>query len=696
MKKILSLAVAAFAFQCATAQVTIDRTKKPAAGPAPVISFGDPVKFVMPNGMTVLVVENHKLPRVRAMLNIDAGPVIEGKKAGVLNLMGQMLEEGTTNKPKDQFDEAIDLIGANINMASNGGYISSLTRYFDKAFSLFADALRNPAFPQESFDKLRTQTITGLKTSEKSATTIANRVGPALAYGKNSAMGEFVSEETIKNLTLNDVKQAYKSYITPSRSYLTFIGDITPATARAIATKYLGTWTGVQLPVPAAPIVENLKSPEIDFVDVPTAVQAEISTTDLISNPLSSPDYHALLVANQILGGGAESKLFMNLREKHGFTYGSYSRVGNGRFQAQFKASAAVRSDKADSAVAEMLNEIQNMRDGKITPEELAMAKAKFNGSFAIGMEDPANTATYATNILINGLQKDFYKTYLQKINSVTVDDIKRVANQYFGKDNSRILIVGNGSKILPNLTRLGYPVKMYDKWADPVVANTGTNVPQTAKTSDGISAYSIIENYLKAIGGKDEVKKVNTTKATYSTEIMGRAAEGTEIKMNPSSRYTDMKMGPMTIFQTAFDGVKGYAGQMGKKDPITPEEAKDYLDEKGVIPQLYYNGADFKTEYTGTGKVGSEDAYKLKITKPSGAVAVEYYSTKTDLLLREETTQKQNGQEVNVSADYSDYRKVGGVLFPFTISRNIGEMNIDIKVKDLKVNEGVTAADFN
>src|SRR5882757_10428695 len=136
MKKILSLAVAAFAFQCTMAQVTIDRTKKPAAGPAPVISFGTPVTFQMPNGITVLVVENNKLPRVRATLNIDAGPVIEGKKAGVLNLMGQMLEEGTTTKPKDQFDEAVDLIGANLNMASNGGNISSLTRYFDKAFSL--------------------------------------------------------------------------------------------------------------------------------------------------------------------------------------------------------------------------------------------------------------------------------------------------------------------------------------------------------------------------------------------------------------------------------------------------------------------------------------------------------------------------------------------------------------------------------
>jgi zinc protease len=695
MKKIISFAVAAVFFASTTAQIKIDRTKKPAAGAAPVISIKDPVTFVMPNGMTVLVVENHKLPKVSASLNIDAGPIIEGKKAGVMQLMGQMLEEGTQSKPKANFDEAVDLLGANLGMSSNGGFVSSLTRHFDKAFSLFTDALKNPAFPQESFDKLKTQTITGIKTTEKSASAISARVVSALSYGKQSAQGEFITEESIKALVLNDVKEAYKKYITPSRSYLTFVGDITPAAAKALVLKALGTWSGTKLPVPAAPLAENVTSTEINFVDVPTAVQGEISVSNLISNTLNNPDYHALLLANQILGGGAESKLFMNLRETHGFTYGSYSRVGNGRFQAQFRASAAVRSDKADSAVAEIINEIKNMRDGKMTEEELNSAKAKYNGSFALGMEDPANTATYASNILINGLQKDYYKTFLQKINRVTMADVQRVAQKYFSDKNARIVMVGNAAKILPNITRFGYPVKMYDKYANPVADKPKTDVNETAKTSDGVSAYSVIENYLKAIGGKEEVKKINSVKTTFSTDIMGRSMDGTEMKMNPSLRYSNIKMGAMTVFESSFDGTKGYMGQMGQKKDLTPEEAKDFLDEKGVIPQLYYNGADYKTEYIGTGKVGDQDAYKLKVIKPSGKLSVEYYSVKTDLLLKEEATEKQNGQDVSTSVEYSDYRKIGNVLFAFGVNRNIGEMNIDMKVKEMKVNEGVSATDF-
>jgi predicted Zn-dependent peptidase len=150
----------------------------------------------------------------------------------------------------------------------------------------------------------------------------------------------------------------------------------------------------------------------------------------------------------------------MNLREKHGFTYGSYSRVGSGRYQSQFTASAAVRTDKVDSAIAEMIHEILNMRDGKITAEELEIAKAKYNGSFALKMEDPATTANYASNILINNLPKNFYSVFLQKINAVTIDDIQRVAKNYFSEDRGRVVIVGNAKKYCPTWQDWGIPLR--------------------------------------------------------------------------------------------------------------------------------------------------------------------------------------------------------------------------------------------
>ena len=453
MKKILSIALLLFGLQTGFAQ-TVDRSKQPEPGPAPVIKIQDPVIFKLANGVTVLVVEDHTFPKVNASFSIDRGPVYEGDKAGVLTLMGGMLNEGSISITKEKFDAGTDLMGASVGLSSGGGGVSSLTRYFKPSFLLFADALKNPAFKEASFDKLKQQTLQGIKSGEKSAAAIAGRMVNALSYGKNTAMGEFATAESVGKITLQDVKDAYKNYMTPSRSYLVFTGDITPAEAKKIATESLGTWKGKTLTFPKIASVQNVPATEINFVDVPSAVQAQLYVTNLIENPLSNPDYFALALTNQILGGGFEGKLFTNLREKRGFTYGSYSSIGNGRFQSIVNSNAQVRNEKADSAVAEILVELKNMQEGNFTQADLDLAKAKYNGSFALGMENPALGATYATNILINNLPKDFYKTFLQKINAVTLADIKRVSQKYLSTANARILIVGKAEQIMPNLGR--------------------------------------------------------------------------------------------------------------------------------------------------------------------------------------------------------------------------------------------------
>ncbi|HMO61265.1 MAG TPA: pitrilysin family protein [Ferruginibacter sp.] len=695
---LIFILVGIFFIQPATAQTKkIDRTKRPVAGPAPVVTIKEPAQFNLPNGMTVLVVENHKLPRVRATLNIDFGPVKEGDKAGLLDLMGNMLSEGTTSMPKDAFDEAVDIIGADVNLNAGGGTVSALTRYFDKAFSLMADAVRNPAFTQESFDKLKSMTLTGLKANEKSAPAIADRVYEALSHGKQTALGEFTTEETVKKLTLADVKDAYNNYITPSRSYLIFVGDITPAAAKALAEKAFGSWKGKQLSLPVIPPVENPGRTEINFVDMPTAVQGELRIGNLVNNPMNNKDYHALLLANHILGGGSESKLYTNLREKHGFTYGSYSKVGSGRFQNTFTASAAVRTDKVDSATAELFKEILNMRDGNITAEELSNAKAKYNGAFAIGMEDPARTAEYAYTILINSLPKDFYSTYLQKINAVTLDEIKAVSKNYFSESNSRIVIVGNAAKIIPKLMRLGYPIKKYDRFAEPVPDKpVEVNAGETNKTTDNISAYEIIESYLKAVGGKEAIKNVNTITATISLDMMGRSFEGVDKRMNPNKQFTELKMGSMTIMKRVFDGKQGYMQQGPQKKEFNEQEIKEALDEKGVIPQLFYmTDAGYKTDYLGTGNTNGEATYRLKVTMPSGKVSIQEYAVKTGLLLKEESVTVIQEQEIAEVVEYKDYTKAGPLLLPAEITRNTGGQEFTIKLSGFKINEGVTENDF-
>jgi zinc protease len=470
MKKFIMIAAGALLMQYAQAQVKIDRTKQPKAGPAPVLTIKDPVVYKLANGITVLVVEDHRLPKVTATYTIDAGPITEGSKAGVMNLMGNMLNEGTKTMPKAAFDEAVDKIGATVNLNSDGGFTSALTRYFSSAFKLMGLALKEPAFTQESFDKLKTQELTSLKSQAKSAKAIAARVTNALTYGKTHPDGEFETETSVQNLTLADIGDAYGKYITPSRGYLTIIGDIKPADAKALATAVFGSWKGATLTLPVLATVPNPDKTEIDVIDVPSAVQSEIKVVNLVDLKKNDPDYFPALLANYILGGGPESRLFMDLREKHGFTYGAYSSLGSGRFQSMFQAQAAVRTPKTDSATVAFLDEIKRIRTEKVSDEDLSNTKALYNGSFALGLEDPARTATFASTILINNLPADFYKTYLQKVNAVTADDIQRVAQKYINYDNTRVVITGNASKMLDGVKKTGYPVKLFDSFANPVV----------------------------------------------------------------------------------------------------------------------------------------------------------------------------------------------------------------------------------
>jgi zinc protease len=691
MRKILIVVIGALFMINAMAQIKIDRTKQPKPGPAPVISFADPVMYNIPNGITVLVVENHKLPKITASYYIDYGPVTEGSKAGNLTMMGQMLSEGNTTMIKAQFDEAVDQIGAEVSLDATGGNVSALTRYFDKAFMLMAEALRKPAFPQESFDKVKSLTLTDLKATEKSAKAISERVVNALTYGLDHPNGEFATEQTINNITLDDIKKAYAKYITPSRGYLTFVGDIKPKEAKALAEKAFADWKGASLTLPKLNEVKNPEKTEVDFVDVPNAVQSELTVINLVNLPMSNPDYFPALLANQILGGGADSRLFMNLREKHGFTYGSYSDISAGRWQTTFDASASVRNEKADSAVGEILKEINRMRTEKASDEELKDAKAIYNGNFALGLENPARTASFARNILINDLPKDFYRTYLQKINAVIVDDVQRVAQKYFNYSNARVIVVGKAEAVQPNLAKSGYNIKMYDKLAKPVAAKTAAAV--------NMSANEIIAKYIAAVGGEEEIKKINSILMIGEMNMQGNTLNVIQKIMTPNLQLMDISMGGQSVMHQVFNGSTGYQTQMGNKQDLSEDELAKYKETKGFVQQLFYKTDGYKLEVSGVEKVGDNDAYKVKVTSPSGRTSTEYYDAATGYLVKEDKTLKVNGQELQQSVEHSNYKKAGNIMMPFTneisVQSPTGSQDFTIEIKDVKLNEGVMAEDF-
>jgi len=256
--KILSIIALVF-MSITTLQAQVDRSIQPKPGPAPKINIGKPQSFTLSNGLKVMVVENHKLPRVSLSLRLDNPPVVDGDKAGVSELTGAMLGKGSKTITKDAFNEEVDYMGARLNLSAGGGFATSLSKYFNRLVTLMADASINPNFTQKEFDKEKEKTLEGIKSEEKSIKAVAGRVKDLLAYGKNHPYGEFVSKESITNVTLADVSKHYQNYFVPDNAYLVVIGDVKFNDVKEVVTEHFSNWRKGLAPSISIPNAKNVQ-----------------------------------------------------------------------------------------------------------------------------------------------------------------------------------------------------------------------------------------------------------------------------------------------------------------------------------------------------------------------------------------------------------------------------------------------------
>ena len=682
--------ILAFLFVTVSITAQIDRSQQPKPGPAPKISLEKPTEYELKNGLKILIVENHKLPRVSYNLTIDRDPIIEGDKAGVTSLLGSMLGNGTTNISKDDFNEEVDFLGARLNFGFSGGFASSLTKYSDRILQLLADAAMNPLLTNEEFDKEKDKLLEGLKSQAKSVDAVAGRVGGALSYGAEHPYGEFVTEETVNSVSFDDIQSYFTKYFGPNDAYLVVIGDVNTKEVYKRIKKYFGKWkkaSDISSFVPEAN--QNVEALEINFVDMPNAVQSNISITSNVKLKMSDSDYHAVLIANKIFGGGFNSYLNMNLREANGWTYGARSSVGTDKYISRFSAGAAVRNAVTDSAIVETIKEIKRFQSEPVEASALANAKAKYVGDFVLALERPSTIAQYAISTKINELPEDFYATYLEKINAVSIVDVQRVANKYFTADNARFIVVGKGSEVVANLEKLGIPIKYFDKYANP------TEKPEFSKPiPEGVTASSVMASYIEAIGGKAAVESVQTMLFNAEVTIEGAPFKPTAVikAMAPNKSSMEMSIAGMgTIMKQKFDGTTGYAEQQGMKQPMSEEDVAEQASQKGLFPEAHYTADEI--ELMSLSDLDGTDVYKIKVKGVSESF--RYYDANSGLLLREEATEEAQGQSVTTITVHSDYRAVDGVMIPFGRKITAGPQVFGFNASEVVVNSGVTEADF-
>ena len=671
MKKIaIGLLVTLLATGIAFAQ--LDRSKLPASGPAPEIKIAEAETFTLANGLKVFVVKNTKLPRVSFELVFVRDRSLEGDKAGLTTFIGDMMMGGTIYRTKDVLDQQINLYGASLNVTSRSVSASFLKKNQVAVLELMTDVLFNPVFSQSELDKLKKQSLTRLATAKEDPYVISRRLSNAVLYGKNHPNGEFSTEQTIKNITLEDVKGYYATYFKPNMASLVIEGDMDKAEAERVVNQYFGTWKKGVVPTYTYPMPVRAVKQAVALVDRSSSKDSRIEIMQPVSKKNSDTDD----ISNELLGQIFRSRLNMNLSEKKGYTDFVISNI----VPSLINASASVRSEVTDSAVYEILYEINNLVNNGVTQEELDKVKAANAKSFLLGLR----RFPYWVNLMGFDFSlpdfKDYYATYLQKMNSYTVADINAIAKRLIDPDKFTIMIVGNGAEIREKLAQFGEVVE-YDNMGEQLVADAA------------MTAEKVLEKYLTAVGGADKVAAVKTAKISMDANVMGTPRTIDFVYDSQNGRYVQKVSSSGNVIQkTSLANGKGSISEQGKTIEMDPTQLAEAQLNSYLFPEAVYKANGYTVLLDGLKDLEGTPAYKVIITAASGAKLINYYAQDSGLKVKYENLA--SGEDTY----YGDYQAKNGVLLPmsWTIKSPQIPVPLEAKVTSLELNVPVTDADIN
>jgi zinc protease len=447
---------------------------KPAA--ASKLTLPTPKEFKLENGLSVLLVEQHDLPVFAANLVVLSGSEANpADKPGLASFTADMLDEGTGRRSTLQFADEVEAIGAMLKTNSTADdstiAVRALKKNADAAFDLMADAALHPAFDPKELERVRKQRITAILQERDDPNQVSRIVFYRAVYGDKHPYGfmELGTEGAAKQITRDDLVKFWSAGYVPQDSALVIAGDLTQAEARALAEKYFGAWKGqahrTEVPAPQAPELRR-----IVIVDKPGAPQTRLRIGE-VGVARSTPDYAALEVMNAMLGGLFSSRINMNLREKHGYTYGAGSaflyRRGPGPF---FAGLGGVRTDVTAPSVKEIFNELERMRTTDLTRQELVMSKDSISRSLVGLFESTPSAAASVGDLFVYNLPLNYYTDLPSTIDRVTTQDVRRVAEKYLKLDSMVIVAVGDRAKIEPELNHLKLgQVELRDLDGNPV-----------------------------------------------------------------------------------------------------------------------------------------------------------------------------------------------------------------------------------
>lgn len=667
----------------------LDRSNVPAAAPAKAISIADPVVFKTANGITVILSENHKIPRVSFNLTVGNGSHLEGQKAGISDLAGDLILSGTTTRSKDEIDSKKDYIGASINAGQRSLNLTCLTKHLDEGLSIFSDILLNANFPQSEFDRVVKKWESNLMTVKSSPEAMGNNALMSSLFA-NHPYGEIVTETSLSKITRDDVQQYFKQTFAPEGSYLVIVGDITKAKAEEVVNKYFSSWTGQSLAKVDYPSAKNLNGNRVIFVKKPGAVQSYVQVAFPLNIKTGDANHIPLSVTNSIFGGqGFGTRLMQNLREDKAYTYGSYSSVNIEEQGAYLKAGGNFRTEVTDSAIFQLLFELDRITDSYVTDDELSLTKSVMVGSFGRSLEHASTIARFALNIERYGLDKDYYKNYLTNLEAVNKDKVLEIAQKFFTAKNCYIIVVGNES-VIESLKQFDADgkIEIVDAFGKPV---------QEMKKAD-ITAEELFKRHsfyvTTSTSEKQRDKILKKIKSVTQDVEMNMSQVPFPLKSvqfwgAPNSEVMTVEAQGMVVQKTYFDGKTGYSSNMqtGKTD-LTAEEVAAKNKSVGLIPEINYAASGMSYELLGIENQNGTDMYVVKLHDGENEI-YDYYNTQTYSKIKRLTISSDPEAGGDSVVTYSDYKSVNGVLFPHTIVLQFGELAFNGTVKTITINKG-------
>ncbi len=697
MKKI-SLSILSFALATAAWAQPLDRSIKPKPGPAPEIKLGKSESFTLPNGMKVFVVENHKLPTITCSIELDIKPALEGDMAGYRDMMSELLLTGTTTRSKDKLNEEIDRMGVNMNVSSDGLSASGLKKYQDKILDLMADIAMNAKISQEELDKNKSKALSGLETEKNQPDAMVRNVSAVVNFGSNHPYGEVASEETIKKITLDRCNDYYRTYFRPNVAYMALVGDITVAEIKPLVEKYFGKWEKKDVPVAkyTIPSISGNKMTKVAFAPRTAAVQSVVSVTYPVDLAPGTPDVIKARVANTVLGGGSQGRLFLDLREKHAWTYGAYSSLRDDELGGSFSATVKCRNIVSDSAVGAIIDEMRMMQTEKVSEDALQNSITYLSGNFAIGLEDPNRVAQNAINLERYHMPKDYYVNYLKNLSAVTASDVMSMAIKYIRPDHANIVVAGSKEEVANKLARFSADGKVdyYDYSGKSITPS------ETMAAPVGMTADEVFKKYVAAMGGEKGFNSVKDIKIVGNSAIQGTPLVITEVKKAPNMWKQQIEVSisgqKMMVQKQAFDGKKGYQqGQDGKKADLTGDDLEEIVQGADLAADLHPGKYGIKRTLKGMEQVNGSSAYVLDEVNAKGKKSTEYYDATSFLLVKK----IQGEGEKMQSSEYMDYKEVPGTAgykVPYKVNEVAGGQTFTETVTDVIVNNGIPDSEFN